>query len=257
MVPPTGAVDAGRISSLIDFQLYGPNGEVLGAASDAVLNFQTDSIDYVLVTLDTDGRLVAVPWSTISVNTSAAVQYQNSITFSGDMSRLSAASVFDANTMPELGQPAAGWDADLRSFWGLSTLDEMVQPTNTPDLLGMGAEQSTELHGVLLASDFIGLSVRAADNQSAGTVDDLVIDVETGEIHYVLFVTSSAGAEAELIAVPVQVLAWSETSSAVVLRVDRVVFIGAPFFAITAFPDTQQNDWDAALRAYWETYLVP
>lgn len=254
VVPMHGEPDAGRISSLYTFQVYGPAGEPIGAPNDFLLNFDTHAVDYILMNVDASGSLVAVPWSVMALNTSVAAQSPNSFIYGGTADQLTLATAFEAEAMPPLGQPVTGWDADLRSFWGLSTSSSALgEPTAAP---GVQTESATQLQGVVLASDFVGRSVQTLDGQSAGTVADLVIDPQTGVLRYVVLNTSPGG-EPGLIAVPVGLLAWHPASTALLLRVEQVVFITAPFYTQDSFPQTQTPDWDAEIRSYWQGYAAP
>ncbi len=248
-VPYIGDPDAGRLAQWYGFQVYGSQSETVGTPHDLVLNFDTDIVEYVVIDVDASGQLVAVPWSSMALNTSAAAQNQNSFVYGGGPDQLSTAGAFNASSVPPLGQSAAGWDAEMRSFWGLTPSPQQTTTAEAPT-----GQTLVDLQGVVLASGFIGRSVQTSDGQIAGTVDDLVIDAQSGQIRYIVINTTN-GSEPGLILVPVNALAWDPNNASLALVVEQTVFIAAPFYTLETFPNTQQPDWDAELRTYWQGYV--
>ncbi len=66
---------------------------------------------------------------------------------------------------------------------------------------------------------------------------------------------ASTSSSLNLIPVPLQVLSFDATNSALSLTVDTATFTGAPGFASSAYPNTQQSGWDSQFSSYWQKYV--
>ena len=105
-------------------------------------------------------------------------------------------------------------------------------------------------------SNLYGVSVTDANGVEIGFVDDAIVDLNSGEIAYVIVAISSTDrADGQLAPVPFELLTWDKESSALKLKVDAQVVLDAPFFEGGEYPDTQAAEWEADYHAYWEKYL--
>jgi sporulation protein YlmC with PRC-barrel domain len=71
VLPPTGFVDPGRASNLLEFDVWNQDNEQIGSVSDIVLDVDQTQIGYVVVDiggfLGIGGKLVAVPYDRVEV----------------------------------------------------------------------------------------------------------------------------------------------------------------------------------------------
>lgn len=236
-LPGTGEIDPGLANTLMDFEVQNFEGEVIGAVSDIIFNLETKGVDYIVVELDADGRLVAAPWEAFGLLQSAD---SFSLQLLVEQAALDSAPDFDPASLPEAGRPAADYDADLASYWSaeLAPADEGAAPTEEAT--------DTALQGVALASEFIGANVGGTDGAALGTIEDVVIGAEAGSMTYVVINTGDS-----LVPVPGDLLGWDETSSSYILTVDAATLEAAPSFAAGEFPNTQESGWDAEVSLYW------
>jgi sporulation protein YlmC with PRC-barrel domain len=107
------------------------------------------------------------------------------------------------------------------------------------------------------ASDLVGLGVRDSAGEGVGEIEQLIVDRNTGQIHYVII-----GVGGFLDIGDVEILVpWgalnvnasaTEVDQLVTTSVERQVVENAPAFDPEAIPDVQAQDWDADIRAYWQ-----
>lgn len=236
-LPGTGEIDPGFANTLLDFEVQSFEGEVIGAVSDIIFNFETIGVDYILVELDADGRVVAAPWEALGLlQTGDSFSLQLLV----EQTVLEGAPDFDVATLPEPGQLAADYDADLAAYWNAE-----LAPTEEAEAV---PEEDTEtvIQGVALASEFIGANVTGGDGAALGTIEDVVIGAEAGSIAYVVINSGDS-----LVPVPGDLMGWDEASASFTLAVDVSVFASAPSFGVGEFPNTQESGWDADISLYW------
>lgn len=113
-VPVTGELNPARLSNELDFTVQDQNGQQVGDVSDMVLDLDNTTVAYVVVATS-DNRTILVPWNSLQLQTGTGGQ-QNAFVLQGNVD-LSTAPEFDMTTLPQMGQPAANWDADVQSFW--------------------------------------------------------------------------------------------------------------------------------------------
>ncbi len=84
------------------------------------------------------------------------------------------------------------------------------------------------------------------------SVDDAIIDVESGAIQYVVISVSSAAMGERLIPIPLKIFSWDSANKTFTLTTDVQTIENASSFKVGEYPDTQTPDWDAEIRSYWE-----
>ncbi len=197
-VPVTGDVNPARLSNQLDFEVWSQDGEQIGEVEDMVLDLDNSSVAYVVVGsggfLEIGEREILVPWESLQLQTGtgdATGGQQNAFILQSDVDVFSNAPDFDLNAnLPEAGQPAADWDADIRSYWesggaagtdstptAEGTADPEMTATETAEgeatatgepievTATAGVEEDASvgqpqaLQGVILASDVLGSTV--------------------------------------------------------------------------------------------------
>src|SRR5215216_6722012 len=125
-VPVTGGEEStARVSNQLNFAVVDQNGDQLGTVEDMVLDFDNQMISYVIVGtggfMDLGEKTLLVPWDMLQLPDAASASASgqaNAFVFQGDQEMLKNASSTDVTSMlPERGQSAADWDADVRNFW--------------------------------------------------------------------------------------------------------------------------------------------
>ena len=120
VIPPTGLVDSGRVSNLMDFSVWDKTNNQIGNVSDLILNPQTGQVDYVVVTAG--DKLIPVPWKALTVVNAQAQAAssnssgpQNGFVLTVDQSTLENAPSFTTNNFPVTQTP--DWDAQIKAYW--------------------------------------------------------------------------------------------------------------------------------------------
>lgn len=317
-IPVTGEDDPSRLSNQLDFTVWNQNGEQIGEVDDMVLDLDNTRVAYVVVGtggfLDLGEKEVLVPWDSLELQTGvgdATGGEPNAFILQTDQEIFNNAPDVDLTAMmPEAGQPAADWDAEIRAYWesGVvpntpaagATADPNMTATTSPDTgqatatagtgTGQGQGQAVELQGVVLVSDVLGTSLTLSPGQGEGqgagqgqgqatatpgtgtdqatatadpnqgsgqgvgnfngTVDDVIVDIDTGDILYVVVNTTLDDGE-RWIPIPLNFFQWDAENSTILLNVNPAQLRDAPFFAEGEFPDTSVVGWNSEIDTFW------
>jgi sporulation protein YlmC with PRC-barrel domain len=107
--------------------------------------------------------------------------------------------------------------------------------------LGLPAD-ARDKSGVLKASDLIGMKVQGTDGKNLGTIKDLVIDREDGEIQYaVLDFGGFAGIGDKYFAVPWEALHMDQDNKKIALDLHKKDLKDAPGFDKNNWPDFSEQ----------------
>jgi sporulation protein YlmC with PRC-barrel domain len=131
---------------------------------------------------------------------------------------------------------------------------DMGQATATVEA-GQGAATATATAGTgagaPTASATAGTGTGQGVGNIEGTVDDVIVDVGTGEIQY--FAIDVAMEEGErLVPVPVGLIGWDADNGAFLLNANPAALRDAPFFENGQFPDTTMSGWNTEFDAFWQ-----
>jgi sporulation protein YlmC with PRC-barrel domain len=103
---------------------------------------------------------------------------------------------------------------------------------------------------VFKGSELIGRTVRNANGNRIGSIDDLVIDPRTGELTYALVSVAGFQVAGDKL-FPVPWGAFSISRQAVVLDVSREQLEEAPAFDRRAWPDLHNQTWMAQIHDHY------
>ena len=193
-----------------------------------------------------------------------------------------------SSILPAIGEPAGDWDVDIRSYWESGvvpttpTADPNMTATPVPDTAEATATADTSqgeasaLQGVVLASDVLGTPIALSPGQGdgqgtdqatatadpnqtsgpgvgnfSGTIEDMIVDTETGDILYILVNTTLDDGE-RWIPVPLSFFQWDADNATALLNVNPATLRDAPFFMDGEFPDTTVDGWDSEWDAFWQ-----
>lgn len=299
-IPVTGEESAARLSNQLDFDVWNQEGEQIGEVDDMILDLDNSRIAYVVVGtggfLDIGEKDVLVPWNSLvlqdgtvdapGVDANAFIIQMDQETFNNfpDVDLVSI--------LPAIGEPAADWDVDIRTFWesGIApttpTADPNMTATPMPDVVEATATSETDsrlsepvaLQGVALASDVLGSSIALSPGQGQATGqgnDQATATADpnqasgpgvgnfSGTIEDMLVDTDSGDIlyilvnttlddGARWIPVPLSFFQWDADNASVLLNVNPAILRDAPFFMDGEFPDTTLDGWDAEWDAFWQ-----
>jgi len=257
-IPVTGEENPSRLSNQLDYNVWNQNSEQIGEVNDMVLDLENAAVSYVIVGtggfLEIGEKDVLVTWDELELQTNASDNTgseTNAFVLQADQQTFEDAPDTDINTiLPELGEPANDWDADIRSYWesgvtpstpssdetAMPEMTSTVGPDTTATTEGTTSTNNLGLQGVALASDLldsqitigmegVGLATAMPANtaEPAGTavpagtepatpagtatldtttnnpghgnmldvfIDDAIVDIDTGDIQYVIVDTT-------------------------------------------------------------------
>ena len=156
-------------------------------------------------------------------------------------------------------------------------IPDVVEPTATADT-DSGVGEPVALQGVVLASDVLGTSVALSPGQGdgtgqgtdqatatadpnqvsgpgvgnfSGTIEDMIIDTDSGDILYILVNTTLDDGE-RWIPVPPSSFQWDADNATALLNVNPAVLRDAPFFMDGEFPDTTVDGWNSEWDTFWQ-----
>jgi sporulation protein YlmC with PRC-barrel domain len=116
------------------------------------------------------------------------------------------------------------------------------QATATP---GTGQEQATATPD---ASQGSGQGV----GNFNGTLDDAIVDTDTGDILYLVVNTTLDDGE-RWIPIPLSLFQWDADNSILLLNVNPATLRDAPSFTEDQFPDTTVEGWNSEFDTFWQT----
>lgn len=268
-IPTTGIADPSRVSQLLDYSVEDQSGENLGEVDDLVLNLGSRCLSYVILSPDSalglENEFVAVPWEGVSVRGSNEGVGDQVLVVNADADTLKGAPGFKTGEEPDFTAP--DWDMDWRDFW-------TTQITGTVDITGTGtttgtmgadcslssksspssAEEEMGPDRTIMAEEFLGINVQDSEGNSLGEVEDVIIDIETGEIRY--FVVAAGGflgIGEKLIPVPPLFFAYAATGDEFLTsNVSVDILSAAPTFDLDNLPGSSSAGWDSSIRSYWD-----
>jgi sporulation protein YlmC with PRC-barrel domain len=84
-----------------------------------------------------------------------------------------------------------------------------------------------------------------------GTVDDMIVAVDTGEIQY-LVVDATLAEGQRWIPVPLSFIQWDAVNGAFLINANPAAFQQAPFFENGQYPDTTTSGWNTEFDTFWQ-----
>lgn len=279
-IPITGnAEDPARLSNQLDFNLYSESGKQIGQVDNIILDLGKEWVSYVIVepdaSLGAGGKYIPVPWEFLKVhkqtdNTNAS---QYVFVLKGvDQDVFINAPGIDVNSdLPAPGNVSPDWDARFRSYWQSKSNSTNVQPAQggtQPTETAMAqppAETQTpptttnpglNLGGVILAKDILGRALNLSDLPIQGnldvSIDDMIVDTDTGQIKYVIVHSNQDPSNELRIPVPIRLLSWNPNNQTFTLNTNLATLQNAPSYQAGQYLDTLINGWDKIYQNYWQ-----
>jgi len=145
-----------------------PKGAEIGAIKDLVLDLETGRIAYAVGVFDHIGelrnRVFVLPWGTVKVDPE-----MSTFTLSEDKTVLAGAPSFALDTWTNL--PTSQWTGIVTAYW---------KKKLGSDFAAAGASD----FALSKASDLVGVTIKDLAGKDVGTIEELILDSETGAIAY-------------------------------------------------------------------------
>ena len=105
-----------------------------------------------------------------------------------------------------------------------------------------------------MASEAIGFNIQNGAGEKIADVKDIIIDVKTCDIRYIVLAYNSDTEGNVLIPAPLTIFTLNPTDK--VLVIPDVDFSMVPHFNMDAFPYTLQLNWDSDVQTYWKSHMM-
>lgn len=254
ILPLTGATDPSRVSNLLDFTIIDANGEEIGEVHDMIINLDTSQLEYLVVEiggfLGLGENAVAIPWRGFEYvpaeETDPGLE-EGSLRIDVTEEALENAPEFDEGQFDadiDEGTIDVDWDRDHREYWstelGITFDDDVVE--------------AQIANGFVLADDLLGYDLENAAGEEWGEVVDAVVDIQSGEVRYLLVDTEGLYEDdADLLPVPLSHLRFDHPSDLTILDVEQEVLVDAPRFRIDDWLEMELAEWEAEANQFWSS----
>lgn len=219
-----------RASNLLDYDVYNEQGEQWGEVDDLAVGLDNEQVLYMIMSfggfLDIGDESIAVPIEFVALTPN-----ENAVTLNVDEEMLA--------TAPNIN--LSNWTEVLSEEFDTTELDEFWDTTMVFD------DQS-----VVRATYLLDNEVLDQDTAVWGEVEDMIINLENGNIEYVVLSSENFLAPDEYLAVPLAALTLDATADVFLLNVEQEVLGSAPAFAADVWPDFTNPDWASEWGAYWD-----
>ena len=96
-----------------------------------------------------------------------------------------------------------------------------------------------------------GTGVGTDQGNTTGTIEDMIIDTDSGDILYVVIMAAFADGE-RWIPVPLNLFQWNGAAGAFTVNADATALQNAPSFQDDQFPDTSTSGWNSEFDTFWQ-----
>jgi len=164
----------------------------------------------------------------------------------------------EATAMPEVtAMPSVAALQGVILASDLLDSDITVEAQADGDVVGEGTADATAMPDATttVMPDVTATVGTDQDNTVEENVDaaieDIIVDVNTGEIRYIVIDVSFEDGE-RWIPVPLNFVQWNADNEAYILNVSPTALRDAPFFQNGQYPDITVDGWDSDFDAYWQ-----
>jgi sporulation protein YlmC with PRC-barrel domain len=127
---------------------------------------------------------------------------------------------------------------------GGSSSASQSQASPQPTAQGKHSEDAVVVGDVIRVSKFVGKEVRNQQNDPLGKIDDVVVNLNSGEVSYVVLGSGGIlGVGEKLFALPLQAFTPPQGGDQIVLAADKDRIAKAPGF--------DKNSWPTSANPYW------
>jgi sporulation protein YlmC with PRC-barrel domain len=235
-----------RLSQISDAAVVNQAGESLGQAVDLILDLHNRRVMYLVLTsgslLGIGEEAVLIPWEALMVRID---QDQQNLVLTPAVAQELVAQAPPVGQISEIDFSDSEWDAAHRQYWA-GVLSEQ-RPTPTP------AQADEAARPAWIGEQLLGLPVFSAGGEEIGRVEEVLFDLEGGEVQYLVVSAGGVlGIGEKWIPTPVSVLEIDSDGEQFTLLADRQHLIDAPNYDLAKLPDSSDPDWDAAILEYWQ-----
>lgn len=239
-------------STVIGYSIDNSADENLGSVEDLIVEIETGHINYVIVSfggfLGIGDNYYAVPpqdfnWSPETADRSARLMIDITEEELVDAPQFS----YDDDLTID------GWDGELLNYWdtrrGVDSAEAMEEETMNSGFAGAEGQS-------VPATTLIGHSIENSADENLGSIEDLIISLESSAIHYaVVSFGGFLGIGDNYYLVPPQDFNWipatSDRNDGLTIDITEEELVDAPQFSYD--DDLTIDGWDTDIRSYWDT----
>jgi sporulation protein YlmC with PRC-barrel domain len=235
-----------HLSNLIGYQVLDENGDLLGVASDYIVNTCETYIIYILMEPVANlnfapGSRVVIPFEAVTINSGVLDAQNNAIQL-----RLIPGQFSGAPTLPA-GQPLTptDWEGAVRAFWSKAVrIGVLAASCNVP---------GGPVYKIAYATQLLVVDLYDGQNNLLGVVQEAILEPESGKIGF--YVIKPAKGDGLVLVhlratnIPKEAL-LPDNMLTLVLLADPQLFWDAP--RITIVDEADDFALQSKMRKYWD-----
>jgi len=233
-----GTLMVERASRVLGGKVTNPQGEDLGKIEEVVINPNTGSIQYAVLSfggiMGLGDKLFALPWTLLKPTNIPEGRKDQHFLLNVDKAKLEKAPGFPKNNWPDISAPT--WSQEIDRYYESPTSAEAAIDNNRQ-------------FRIIKVSELMGKDVKNATGEELGEIKEVVLDPRAGRVSY--FVLSSGGllTKNKLFAIPWETLKINrnDNKAECVLTIAKEKFDKAPEF--------QDSDWAKMSDPTWVNQL--
>ena len=234
-----------HLASLIGYQVLDENGELLGIASDYIVNTCETYMIYILMepvaSLNiAPGNRVMIPFEAVTINSGVLDAQHKTIQLRLVPGQFSGAPVFAA------GQALVptDWEGAVRDFWMKAVRVGM---------LSTGCGVKNPIYKVAYATQLLGVKLYDGNKILLGAVQDAILEPESGKLSFYI-IKPAAGDGLVMLPlavtnIPNEALLPGGALSLVLIVEPTALFLKAP--RITSLAEADSDALQGQMRQYW------
>lgn len=222
--------------------------DVIGEVSDLVVNLASGDTPYLVVLLEPaelgavfiNESMALTPLGTMTWNAA-----DGSLIFELTPETFEQAPRFAPEGWPNLTDHA--WIGEVQTYWHDVDVATALRT-------GMRILPDT----VMRASDFIGRDVTNAAGEDLGTIEDIVINTENGDLSYaILQLGGFLGIGDAFHVVPLSSLTLGQMAEMAFLGIEQETLENSPTLPTDALSAITVPGWEQPFRDYWQDWVLP
>jgi sporulation protein YlmC with PRC-barrel domain len=234
-----------HLSNLMGYQVLDGEGNTLGVANDYIINTCEGYIIYMLMDPEASlkvaqGNRVVIPFEAVTINSGVLDAQKKTIQLHLKKNQFKNAPAFPPG---QLLTPT-DWEGGARGFWSKSVrIGKLATSCNV---------SGGPVYKVVFASQLLGLQLNDGNNNLLGTVQDVILEPESGNIGFYIVKPAKGGGlvmvRLAAINIPKEALMPGGTLSLVLLTEPKV-FWDAP--RISNVDEGDDLALQSKMRQYW------
>jgi len=237
-----GTLVVERATKVIGGKVTNPAAEDLGKIEDVVINPNTGTIEYAVLSfggiMGLGDKLFALPWTLLKPVGVPEGRKDQTFHLNVDKAKLEKAPGFPKNNWPDISTPT--WSQEIDRYY-----------ESSPS--AAAAIDANRQFRIVKLSDLLGKDVKNASGEEFGEIKDIVLDPRGARVSY--FVLSAGGllTKNKLFAVPWEALKVNRTENKpeLLISIPKEKFDKAPEFSDSEWAKMSDPVWVGQVYTYY------